>query len=344
MAFPDDLLPSRLSRRDFLKLAGLGLLGLALPAFNLRRVEMPPDQQGRVAYDYVDLYAKPSFDAKRLTRLWHDQVVPIAAVVIGAEKPAYNRLWYYVPQRGYVHSGGVQPVRVELNSPQEIPEGGVLAEVTVPFTDVYRSVERTRPPVYRLYYATTHWVVGLVKDASGQAWYRIEDDKWKETYYYAPARHIRILKPSDVAPLSPHVPPEEKRIRVDLTHQIVTAYEGGRAVYAAKTATGMGYFGTPVGEFRTFHKRPYRHMAAGNRAEPDYDLPGIPWVCYITENGISFHGTYWHNDFGKPRSHGCLNLSPTAAKWIYRWTLPVVPFHEQYAYKKNGGTLVEIHQ
>ncbi len=339
----DDILPARLSRRDVLKLTGLGLLGMVLPAFGKRRLAMPAGQQGRVAYARIGLYQRPSFTARRLAHLWLDEVLPIAAVVIG-DAPEYNRLWYYIPDRGYVHSGGVQPVRLELNQPQPVPDGGALGEITVPYTDAYRQPLRNRPPAYRLYYATTHWVVNLIRDAEGETWYQLEDDKWKNFFYYVPARHVRLLQEADVQPLSPDVPREEKRIRVDLTRQLVTAYEGSRAVFAAKAATGMGYHATPVGHFSTFHKRPYRHMAAGNAAAPEFDLPGVPWVCYITESGISFHGTYWHNDFGKPRSHGCVNLTPTAAHWIYRWTTPVVPLHAQYAYKKFLGTRVEIHQ
>jgi lipoprotein-anchoring transpeptidase ErfK/SrfK len=67
----------------------------------------------------------------------------------------------------------------------------------------------------------------------------------------------------------------------------------------------------------------------------------VPWVLYITESGISFHGTYWHNDFGRPRSHGCINLTPQAAKWLYRWTMPVVQPTNQFAYE-DKGTKVEI--
>ncbi len=340
-----DALPSRLTRRDVLKLAGVGLLGLVLSAFGRADAEFPADQRGRVAYERIGLYAKPSFGSRRLKTLWRDEVFPIAAAVIGDEKPAYNRVWYFIPHRGYVHSGGVQPVRVQLNPPQEsIPENGILAEVTVPYTDAFRQPRRHGAPEYRLYYATTHWVVAATKDPYGEVWYRMQDDKWDGYAYFAPARHIRLLTPRDVAPISPDVPFTEKLLRVDLTHQIVTAYEGKQAVFAAKAATGMGYFSTPVGVFSTFHKRPYRHMAAGNPAAPEYDLPGVPWVCYITESGISFHGTYWHNDFGKPRSHGCINLSPTAAHWVYRWSTPFVPFNKQWYYKKHLATRVEVHQ
>jgi lipoprotein-anchoring transpeptidase ErfK/SrfK len=82
-------------------------------------------------------------------------------------------------------------------------------------------------------------------------------------------------------------------------------------------------------------------MATGDIASSGFDLPGVPWVLYITEGGISFHGTYWHNDYGRPRSHGCINLTPQAAKWLFRWTTPSVPHDKELIYG-YVGTKVEI--
>ncbi len=127
------------------------------------------------------------------------------------------------------------------------------------------------------------------------------------------------------------MPPTEKRIEIHLPEQIVIAYEGNQAVFMARTSTGArfidGDYRTPPGTYITNRKRPSRHMAAGDRAAPNsYDLPGVPWVCYLMDNGISFHGTYWHNNFGRPRSHGCINLSIPDSRWVYRWTYPPVPY------------------
>ena len=96
-----------------------------------------------------------------------------------------------------------------------------------------------------------------------------------------------------------------------------------------------------MGQFRLTYKRPTRHMTVGNRANGDFDLPGVPWVSYFTEDGIAFHGAYWHNDFGRPRSHGCVNLSPRAAKWVYRWSQPVVPPNVTLLFESNG-TRIDI--
>jgi lipoprotein-anchoring transpeptidase ErfK/SrfK len=149
----------------------------------------------------------------------------------------------------------------------------------------------------------------------------------------------------DVTPLSPDVPPADKRLEVRLNDQLVIAYEGSQQVQmmrcSAGTAAYRGYL-TPTGRFSTDYKRPSRHMVNSRLASAfSYDLPGVPWICYITEEGIAFHGAYWHNDFGRPRSHGCINLLAEHAKWIYRWTMPQVPFEEQRI-DKRGGTRVDI--
>jgi lipoprotein-anchoring transpeptidase ErfK/SrfK len=66
-------------------------------------------------------------------------------------------------------------------------------------------------------------------------------------------------------------------------------------------------------------------MSGGTNAE-GWDLPGIGWTSLFHGEGVSIHATYWHNNFGEPMSHGCVNCSPQDAKWIFRWTQPIVPF------------------
>jgi lipoprotein-anchoring transpeptidase ErfK/SrfK len=245
---------------------------------------------------------------------------------------------------GYAYSGGIQPVRTILNQPQKIPTRGALGEVSVPYTDAYLEADINSDFVYRLYYETVHWVTGAINGVDKSIWYRLLDDKF-DRYYYVPAKHIRLLSNEELAPLSLNVPNEEKRVEVRLDDQLLLAYESGQVVYATRISSGgkrlSGKYTTPVGEFITYHKRPTRHMAAGDIASNGFDLPGVPWVLYITESGISFHGTYWHNDYGRPHSHGCINLTPQAAKWLFRWTIPTVPPDKPLAYG-YVGTKVEI--
>jgi hypothetical protein len=334
----------QISRRNFLKLSGLGLLAAILPT-NGKPQQLSTQPSGRVIYPSIKVFDIPSFSGESVRLYWQDAVVPISAVSIGDEEPAYNRIWYKIGDLGYAHSGGIQPVIVRLNEPiANIPRDGILAEVTVPFTDAVYEPDKKDAVAYRFYYETTHWVTGLVESRDGKPWYRILDDKW-EFLYYVPAEHIRLIYQDELKPRSRQVPLNAKRLEVRIGDQMVLAYEHDRLVWAARAATGArfsnGNYSTPGGRHMTFHKRPSRHMARGNLAYNGFDLPGVPWVCYITKSGIAIHGTYWHNDYGKPRSHGCINLAPRAAKWVYQWTLPVVPPYEQRVYE-GYGTVVDV--
>lgn len=371
---------NHISRRAFLKLGGLAGLSLLLPGnktpYLQARSELlsrtasasiiyaktrcakvgwqpleistrsPVYNQARVLGNLIDVYDRPSFTGNKVRVYWQDSVLPILGATVGEDEEAYNPIWYRVGVQEYVYSGNVQPVRTDLQEPNSsIPEGGWLAEVTVPYTDAHWKPGREELVAYRFFYNTTHWVIQLVRGIDGQPWYAILDDKW-EYLYYVPARYMRLMPLEELEPLSPHIPAALKRLEVRLPEQLVIAYELDQPVFMTRAATGGRYsdgdFRTKPGRYTTFHKRPSRHMAAGNLALNGYDLPGVPWICYFTENGLSFHGTFWHNDYGRPRSHGCINLTPQAAKWIYRWTTPEVPPEVQMIYKRGTGTPLDV--
>lgn len=321
-------------------------MGTLLPA--LSKISPPPDEftnlQARIINRTVWSFDEPNANSKRAKLYWHDLVIPITNTTISEDEAAYNRIWYELEDGGYAYSGGIQPVRTILNPPQSIPTRGALGEVSVPYTDAYFEPNETGEFIYRLYYETVHWVMGTVDSPDGSTWYRLLDDKFEKDYY-VPAKHIRIIPPEELTPLSPQVPSEKKQIEVRLNEQLLLAYENGQAVFATRVSTGgkrlSGTYTTPVGNFLTYHKRPTRHMANGDIASNGFDFPGVPWVLYITESGISFHGTYWHNDYGIPHSHGCINMTPQAAKWLYRWTMPTVPPEKLLVYG-HVGTKVEI--
>ena len=73
---------------------------------------------------------------------------------------------------------------------------------------------------------------------------------------------------------------------------------------------------------------------------PEYNLPGVPWCSYFTESGAALHGTYWHNDFGRRNSAGCVNLTPANAKKLYRWTRPTAASSDRYLAADTGTRLI----
>jgi lipoprotein-anchoring transpeptidase ErfK/SrfK len=333
----------KISRRDFLKLGGLGLAGLFLPPFDFGYPLT--DIQGRVTTRMIWMYDRPSIEGEKVKLCQGDMLLNITNSTISDDVTSHNRVWYEVGTEGFVYSGNIQPVRTILNTPlMDIPSRGLLAEVSVPYTDGHAGPKADSKASYRMYYETTHWILSVATDRDGQVWYEVRDDKFNESYY-ARAEHFHIITEEELAPLSPDVPDEEKKVQVRLEEQIMIAYEYGKPVFASPISSGgiyrVGTYTTPKGAFITYYKRPSRHMAAGDLAASGFDLPGVPWVQYITESGISFHGTFWHNDFGRPRSHGCINLSMQTAKWFYRWTSPQVALNKELSIG-GVGTDIEI--
>jgi len=112
-------------------------------------------------------------------------------------------------------------------------------------------------------------------------------------------------------------------IDVDLTNQIVTAYEGKDIVNSFLVSTGATPRLTVTGNYHVYE----RHFK-GNMWGPGYFLPDVPYIMYFFK-GYALHGTYWHSNFGTPMSHGCVNLSIPDAEWLYNWSAL--------------GTLVKVH-
>jgi hypothetical protein len=334
---------TKISRRDFLKLSGYGMLGMFLPELP-RFFQQEQITQGRVIDTSLWSYEEPTKKSKRVKNYWRDLVVPITNTTVSEDEAAHNRVWYEVEGKGYVYSGSIQPVRTILNEPQHISLKGALGEVSVPFTDAFLEPDTSSELLHRLYYESVHWVKASAIHVDGTLWYALLDDK-TGMYYYAPGRHLRLIPDVELAPIAEQIPDVLKRVEVRLKDQLLMAYEGNRLVFATRVSTGgrlrSGTYTTPAGEYLTYHKRPTRHMARGDLASSGFDLPGVPWVTYIRENGTAFHGTYWHNDYGRPRSHGCINMTPQAAKWLYRWTTPSVPPEKELVYGREG-TRVEI--
>lgn len=336
----------KLSRRDFLKLSASGVLGLALSEmgfFNARAA--PPAAFGRVTWSGIPYYDAPSFDAKKLNLFGMDQVVPLIAEVDGDEGNPFNKTWYQLAE-GFTYSGWLQPVENKLNKPvYEIRSEGRLGEITVPFSDTRLTPYLYGKKGYRLYYGSTHWVkkTVVIRDEKN-IWYEIYDRHLKKSFY-VPSHHMRIIPDDELTLLSPGIPNAEKMIHVDLETQWVTAFESDVMVFSSRCSSGGKGTRTPAGEFLSYHKGASVHMTnQGDAVNNIYDLPGVPWCTFFTGYGHAFHGTYWHNDYGRPRSHGCINLKSEDAKWIYRWTSPNVPPGTEYLHLPGVGTRVTVVQ
>lgn len=139
----------------------------------------------------------------------------------------------------------------------------------------------------------------------------------------------------------------DKWIDVSILKQTLVAYEGTKPVFATLVSTGAdgiaGHEGTHAtiqGTFLIHTKHLTRTMNSDEQGS-EFDLRDVPFVQYFSA-GYALHAAYWHDDFGTPRSHGCVNLAPTDAAWLFGWTSPDVPKGWNGALS-DAGTLVHIH-
>lgn len=343
------------SRREFLKISVLALTSLALTP---RQALLPPGEIedplgiGRVTTSSIRVYDEPSYQSNTVRWVTKDTLLDILYEILSPNGPKTNPRWYRVVG-GFVHSAYIQRVETAyLNTPlSEIPEDSQLAEITVPFV---RSLRYTKSgdwqPLYRLYFGSVYWVTHLDEGPDGEPWYGITDDRLR-IVYHVPATHMRPISSEELTPISPDIPPQDKRIALSIVDQTVTAYEGEKMVFHASVSTGRPSRGpspngiptdTPTGNFRVSLKTPSRHMGDGEITSNinAYELTGVPWVSFFHQTGVGFHGTYWHDNFGARMSAGCVNLRNEDAKWLYRWCLPVIQPDEWY--KQGRGTLIRV--
>ena len=135
---------------------------------------------------------------------------------------------------------------------------------------------------------------------------------------------------------------------VSILRQTLVAYEGTRPVYVTLVSTGIDGLGDPEqthstvrGQFLV-HTKHVSVTMDGEEVGDEFDLRDVPWVQYFTA-GYALHAAYWHDGFGTPRSHGCINLSPIDAAWLFEWTDPPVPERWHGALSLREGTLIHVH-
>jgi hypothetical protein len=141
----------------------------------------------------------------------------------------------------------------------------------------------------------------------------------------------------------------KKWIDISIKRQMLVAYEGRRPVFATLVSSGRGGMADPEkshatmrGVFRIHAKHVSMTMDGDEETAESFDLRDVPYAQVFHE-GYALHGAYWHDEFGKPRSHGCVNLSPADAAWLFEWTDPPVPAEWHGAVNIDGGTPVWVH-
>lgn len=145
--------------------------------------------------------------------------------------------------------------------------------------------------------------------------------------------------------------PSERWVEVDISEQKLKAWDGSTLFLETSISSGLAITPTPFGEYRVWMKIRATKMEGG-QGRNYYNLPNVPYVMFFENDkvpgylGYGLHGTYWHNDFGTRRSHGCVNLPTNIAEKLYYWTTPVLPEGKRMvrATAENPGTRIVIHE
>ncbi len=147
--------------------------------------------------------------------------------------------------------------------------------------------------------------------------------------YQTPTETITPL-PTEIPAEAPPVPVQgaytggDHWVEVNLSRQTLYAYEGSQIVNSFIISSGTAMYPTVTGDFRVYAMYRYSNMEGD-----DYYLPNVPYAMYFYE-GYAMHGTYWHNNFGTPMSHGCVNLRTEDAAWLYDWVSVGTPVNVHY--------------
>ncbi|MBM4362432.1 MAG: L,D-transpeptidase [Deltaproteobacteria bacterium] len=185
---------------------------------------------------------------------------------------------------------------------------------------------------------------GEERDFGGKRYLAAKDGSWVQ------AAHVRVARagapPADLAP-------DERWIDVNLTTQTVVAFLGTRPVFASLISSGKESkikekdHRTPTGEFRVREKHVTTTMDGDGSAAGDlpYSIEDVPYVMYF-HKAYALHAAFWHSNYGSQMSHGCVNLSPLDAKWLFLFAGPEAPegWHGVWAQEGAPGTRVVVHE
>lgn len=253
--------------------------------------------------------------------------------------------YWHTQSGGFVRTGAISTLRtgatfqgVRLEGGAHLPAAFAISAVTPTYTQEGTAMRATgRAPRLTFFQLTGDPPVRI----GAEQYHRTADG------LFVRARNVRLVTthepPTDLAP-------NEKWIDVNLDHQSLVAYEGTTPVYVTMVSTGLRRRGSLTDNYETIQggfRIQSKHVATtmdGNSNDGPYSIEDVPWVMYF-EQSFALHGAFWHNGFGLMHSHGCVNLSPPDARWVFGWSEPRLPagWHAAYASAQTPGTRVYVH-
>lgn len=284
-----------------------------------------------VAFDGTRAYARPDdYDADEYVEAYGE-----GFGLVLLRRVRYDGLTFFQTRRGlWVERSNL---RIANGSAFRGVELGPEAALDIAFVqrDGARIYER---PGGRVVGRSGQRDVVHVAEEVSRAFVRLTDDTFMRKADLHRAR--AVPRPEEVGPT-------ERWLDVDVEEQVMIAYEGDRAVYVTLVSSGrrQATHATPLGNHRIWVKLATSDMDDLERedVERNYSIEAVPWVQYF-EGSNGFHTAFWHDDFGRRRSHGCINLSPADARWLFSFTTPALPvgWYATLPTPEAPGTLVRV--
>lgn len=227
-----------------------------------------------------------------------------------------GNMWYLMNQGEYIRAqdARVYPISqfagVEVNNQPERPFGWMVV-------DYWYSDEPGAEPAedaIKLPRYTFVEVYDAVKDDQDWIWYDIGNGRWMRQTY---------LSLINVVDMPESLAENELWVDIDLYEQTFTAYEGRRMVYAGLISSGLSQFGwdTDEGLFQVWDRWEETKMSGAEGKVDYYFIEDVPYTMYIDRvTEVALHGAYWHDRFGYKHSHGCINMAPYQAEWVFNWS------------------------
>lgn len=270
---------------------------------------LPKMKYGRLA-DNIDVYSEPNINSS-IVRNAGDGYL-FSTILDIANNNTEGRLWYKINFGEWVRGEDItlanptQFTGFEVRHQPTRPFGWMLVDYA--YSDA--PGEQPSPSAIKLPRYTPFEVFAAEVDREGWIWYNIGHGRWMRQTY------VSVI---DVSPRPEEIGPDEYWVEIDLYEQNFAAYEGDRMVYAGLVSSGLNRWPTYEGLFQVWERHLMTDMSGAEGRVDYYVVEDVPHTMYF-DFDIALHGAYWHDRFGYKHSHGCVNMPPRDAEWIYFWS------------------------
>jgi hypothetical protein len=260
--------------------------------------------------DNINIYPEPNPSVPPLYNVGEGFLY----VTIHGELEANGHKWYVVNPGEYALAEDIRLVStpsfhgVEITAHPDLPFGWIVLEVR-PSSE---PDGEPNPDFQKLERFAFFQVFDAAVGEEDWIWYQIGGGRWiKQT-------HVSLVEPN---PPPPEVGPGEFWVEVDLYEQSFAAYQGSDMVYAGLVSSGLNRWPTYEGIFQVWSRYLRTRMMGAEGKIDYYNIEDVPFTMYFDrDNEIALHGAYWHDRYGYKHSHGCVNMPPIDAEWIYHWS------------------------